>query len=120
MPRAVPEWHGRNADVPPPLRVKLRIYARAEGRCAECKGKVTSAEYDHIKPLRDGGENREKNFQLLCRPCHGRKTSGEASDRAKVDRIVAKRIGITKPRNPMPGSKASKWKRTMDGRTVRR
>lgn len=30
---------------------------------------------DHIKPLRKGGTNDEKNLQSLCTRCHNKKTN---------------------------------------------
>ena len=91
--RSVPEWIGKTDNTPIPPRVKLRIYDRANGRCANCGNKVLPAEYDHIERLKDGGENRERNIQLLCRPCHSAKSSTERTEGAKVDSIKAKHIG---------------------------
>lgn len=119
--RAVEEWHGKTDDTPVPPRVKLRIYHRADGKCAECGLKVLPAEYDHIKRLRDGGENRERNIQLLCRPCHAAKSAAEKTEGAKVDRITAKHIGATRRSSrPVAGSRASGWKKRMDGTAERR
>lgn len=121
MPRSVAEWHGKTDDTPIPTRVKLRVYGRYKGRCAICGGKVLPAEYDHIERLKDGGENRERNIQLLCRPCHAAKSAQEQTEGAKVDRIKAKHIGVSKRKGrPMAGTKASGWKRKIDGTVERR
>jgi 5-methylcytosine-specific restriction endonuclease McrA len=78
-------------------------------------------EFDHIIALRDGGENRETNFHAICRAAHATKTAREAKDRARVNSLKAKHLGYErKASQPMPGSKASKWKRRMDGTTVLR
>lgn len=122
MARKTEEWIGKSDDTFPPPRVKLRLITKWDGRCADCGcklGPASPAQFDHITPLRDGGENREGNLQPLCRPCHARKTGSEAHQRAKTDRLKAKHHGITK-RSFMPGSRASKWKRRMDGTVVRR
>jgi hypothetical protein len=38
----------------------------------------------------------------------------------KADRQARRHAGIGKSRNPIPGSRASKWKRRMDGRIEER
>jgi 5-methylcytosine-specific restriction endonuclease McrA len=38
---------------------------------------------DHITPLADGGSNDPQNLQILCVPCHKKKTSLEAKARRK-------------------------------------
>ncbi|MCI0423644.1 MAG: HNH endonuclease [Acidobacteria bacterium] len=45
--------------------------------CKSC-GLAPSAEADHIKPLRDGGDWSLENGQGLCKPCHTRKTNRES------------------------------------------
>lgn len=121
MPRSVPEWIGKNDDQQPPPNVKLRIYERHGGRCANCGNKVLPAYYDHIVPLGDRGGNRESNIQLLCGPCHGAKTATEASVRADVRTVAKKHIGLHQPKGrPLPGTKRSGWRKKMNGEVVRR
>lgn len=87
MPRTVPTWRGKNDDTMPPPSVTLRIFERAKGCCQHCLRKLMAGEKwhrDHIKPLADGGQNIESNFQVLCDPCHGVKTVAENVERAKV------------------------------------
>jgi hypothetical protein len=48
-------------------------------------------------PLADGGENRERNIQILCAPCSTVKTSGEATERAKVRAKAKTHLGINTP-----------------------
>jgi 5-methylcytosine-specific restriction endonuclease McrA len=122
--REVPEWIGKTPDTALPARVKERIIDRQGGKCAIYGTTFTALdrpEFDHITALRDGGENRESNFHAICRTAHATKTAREAKDRAKVNRLKAKHLGYErKPSQPMPGSKASKWKRKMDRTTVLR
>ena len=73
---------------------------------------------DKTKPLTaDDG-------QLLGKECchRGGKTAGDVRQIRKSDRQRDKHSGAFKARTkrPMPGSRASGWKRTMDGRTIRR
>lgn len=54
------------------------------GRCAKCNVSEREAalELDHTHPLHLGGTNDSENLQLLCCPCHRRKSSAECSARA--------------------------------------
>lgn len=120
--RTVPEWVGRNDDADPPTSCKLRIMDKQEGRCTcgvlfDIK---TKAQFDHITPLWLGGENREANLQALCQTCHKQKTATEATVRAKVNRLRSTKVEPKKKSKPMMGSKASGWKRKMDGTLERR
>lgn len=78
--------------------------------------------YDHILPDWLGGEPTLENAQVLCDPCHSEKTHGQDRPRInKTQRQHARHIEAKAPsRNPLPGSKASGWKRKMNGEWVRR
>lgn len=39
---------------------------------------ISAMDVDHIIPLIDGGSHELDNLQLLCRPCHRKKTAKEA------------------------------------------
>jgi 5-methylcytosine-specific restriction endonuclease McrA len=90
----------------------------------------SSSHVDHRKPIwlwnLDDPEQLRKcksieNAQRLCEPCHKHKTGDEAGVRAKCDRIRAKHTGQPqKKRKPFPGGKGDRYKRLMNGRTVRR
>ena len=124
MVRELPPWKGANDDTPIPARVKVRTFERFGGACAVCTlsivGKLLPA-YDHVIPIIAGGSNSEDNLQLLCVPCHLLKTKADVKEKSLVYRKKAKNIGLklTKSR-PMAGSKASGWKRKMDGTVTRR
>ena len=123
MARKIPEWIGKTHETAPPPRVKIRLLDKSQSRCVCCGrhiGPALPPRFDHIVPLKDGGENREGNLQVLCVQCHALKTKGEAKDRAMVHRKISAHYGIKQSKNPMPGSKASPWKRRMDGTVVRR
>jgi len=81
-------------------------------------GKVSH--YDHETPVSMGGDNSLRNCQVLCQFHHTEKTGAEAPVRAKADRLTDREANIKRPRQPMPGSRRSDWKRLMDGRLVRR
>ena len=101
MTRAVDEWIGANDDQAIPARVKIRVFDRAGGVCAECtlriQGKLRPA-YDHKQALINGGQHRESNLQLLCVPCHAVKTKADVAEKAVTARVKQKHLGIKKPR----------------------
>lgn len=95
MARTVPEWIGKTDDSVPTIHVLLRLYALQNGICACGCGQVMNLERDEIDcdhrvPLRDGGENRESNLQLMFRAHHRTKTKGENIARGKERRHKAK------------------------------
>lgn len=123
MSRSVKEWRGRTDDAMPPPSVRARIFAAHNGICHISKRKIRPGEpwhLDHIKELWEGGENRESNMAPALVEPHKGKTAKGQRRKAKADRIKAKHLGIKKPKGSIPGSKASGWKRKMDGTVVRR
>ena len=124
MSRSVAEWIAAHDDQAIPARVRARVFERCGGICHITGRKIVPGDLwdlDHITPLADGGEHRETNLAPALKDAHIAKTSAENTQRAIERRKRAKHIGAKPPsRNPLPGGKASGWKRTMDGRTVRR
>ena len=103
--RSIPEWIGKTDDTAPPPRVKLRIFENHGGCCNGCKRKLYPGdlvEFDHIKPLWDGGENRESNIQPMCLGCHKPKTAAEARQRGKGRRLRMKQAGIKRRTQKIP------------------
>jgi len=124
MSRAVPEWIGPTDDAPVPPRVRLRAFERAHGRCHLCTRKIGAGEYwecDHVAALCNGGANRESNLAPACRNCCKRKTARDVAEKAVGYRKRAKHLGIAPKRaRPMMGSRASGWKKRINGQTERR
>ena len=56
-----------------PRDVRQRVWQRYGGRCAQC-GATQYLEFDHIVPHAKGGNNGDKNVQLLCRGCNAKKS----------------------------------------------
>lgn len=55
--------------------LSLMLFAKQRGKCAICKeGLKTGYHMDHIIPLARGGKNIERNIQLTCKRCNGRKS----------------------------------------------
>jgi 5-methylcytosine-specific restriction endonuclease McrA len=101
--RAVPEWIGRTPESMPTVKVLLRIFDRQDGICAcGCNTRMNferdQIDCDHRVALKDGGENREANLQLLLRRHHITKTSAEAVARAEAERHKAKAFTVTRER----------------------
>lgn len=108
--RSVPEWIGKTPDSRPPQSVKLRVFARYQGRCYLTGQKIRPGDawdVEHIKPVRSArpGEphlNRESNLAPALKAAHAEKTARENSDGAKADRIRAKHLGVyPKTRRPL-------------------
>jgi 5-methylcytosine-specific restriction endonuclease McrA len=92
-----------------------------EGPCGLVLSARSGIIYDHIQPDGLGGEPTLENCAVLCRTCHGVKTTTEDSPRmAKADRVAKAHYGLKKSGRPMPGSKRSGLKKRMDGTVVKR
>lgn len=104
--------------------VRIAAWERAGGCCEACARKLFPGDihYDHRIPDAIGGEPTLENCDVLCRACHGAKTSkADMPTIAKAKRVYARHIGAKAPsRNPMPCGRNSKFKKTMDGRVVPR
>ena len=95
--RKVPEWIGKTADSKPPKSVLDRLFLKQGGRCALSGRKIMAGEVTHavhIVPLKDGGQNREANLQLVLVDAHRAKTADENTARAKERRIRLKHAGL--------------------------
>ena len=122
--RAIEEWVGRTPDSVAPPEVQLRVLLRQSRICPLSGQRIrgdAETHCDHITPLKDGGKNVESNLQIVLAKYHRAKTGAENSERAKVKKKAKAAYGFKeKPTRPMPGSKASGWKKCMDGSVVRR
>ena len=77
--------------------------------------------FEHVQPDGLGGEPTLANCKCYCDVCATRKTFEEDNPRmAKADRVLKATFGMKRKGRPMPGSKASGFKRKMSGVVVRR
>ncbi len=56
---------------------RVKVYEKYNGHCAYC-GKeieIEKMQVDHIKPIRNGGENHIDNYNPACRRCNHYKRS---------------------------------------------
>lgn len=100
---------------------RAEIVAGQGNRCAMCGNALVAGhfEFDHIQALEHDGDNAPDNWRAICTsPCHKQKTKADHQARSKRDRIAVG--GRQRKGAPMPGTRASGWKRNMDGTVERR
>jgi len=95
LPRSVPEWIGKTDDSRIPIKVLLRVAERQGNVCGcGCNTPINfnfdQLDGDHIVPLKDDGQNRESNVQVLLRRHHVTKTSAENIARFEAERHRAR------------------------------
>ncbi len=105
---------------------RAKLFAEHCGVCVICKTQIDAPKQkwidEHIIPLSRGGTNDWSNRGPAHEDCATEKTSVDKAGLAKDRRIYAKRIGAqgASKSRPMPGSRASNWKRKLDGSWERR
>ena len=75
-------WSTRMGQHPEVSTTVATLLKKQKGRCAHCKLHFTGhsvMEVDHIIPKSKGGKNEYKNYQLLHRHCHDKKTAIDGS-----------------------------------------
>ncbi len=82
---------------------RVRIFLEASGICHICHTFIDATKHpwhvEHVTPLWLGGADDESNMRPAHIDCHASKSADEAPQRAKSNRIRARRIGIKKPRS---------------------
>ena len=104
--------------------VKAAAMLRCGGKCEQCGDKLYKPEYDHVTPAGLYGAADLENCMVLCVDCHSKKTHGKEGDRQKIrkaDRVRAKHTGTRqKSKAVMAGTRRSRWKKKLNGKTERR
>lgn len=111
----------KRATITPKRRAE--IFRDADGICHLCCRKIGPGEtweVEHVKPLALGGADDADNMRPAHVDCHKGKSRDEIRIVRKADRQMKAHAGVKRTSRPMPGSRASRWKRTLDGRTVER
>jgi len=106
MSRTLPEWIGKTDDTPVPDRVRLRVFVKYNGRCPACSRALRTGHWqlDHIQPLINGGENRERNLQPLCEePCHSAKTGKDVAEKARTYSVFSRHVGARRKQRSITG-----------------
>lgn len=108
-------------------RMRLKVWENHKGICKLCDCKIDGVRerwiVEHIIPLALGGKDEPENMAPAHEACALAKTFGKSGDiakAAKAKRMKSKHIGLKKSKNPLPGSKGSKFKKKMDGSVVPR
>lgn len=103
---------------------RLRIWEAHSGQCCICGGKIDGVRekwiVEHCRALGLSGEDKDSNCAPAHETCAKIKTKDDVARISKAKAVKQKHLGIKKSSNPMPGSKASGWKRNFDGTVERR
>jgi 5-methylcytosine-specific restriction protein A len=101
---------------------KIAIFVAAKGICHLCGGYIHGKpwEVEHVIPLAMGGADDETNMRPAHKVCHAPKTAQDATDIARAKRREARHLGIKRSSRPIPGSKASGWRKPFNGPPERR
>ncbi len=122
-PRRVPEWIGATPDTRIPDRVRVRVFDAYGGRCHWSSRQIRPGDewdVDHVIALINGGKNRESNLAPILASQHASKTRQDVKIKSKGARVRKKHLGLGGARQPMPGSRKSKWRKPLHGPAVRR
>ena len=103
-------------------KTKAQAFARADGHCEVCRTRLVPGKfrYDHILPDVLGGEPTLENCKVQCVACDAPKTADDIRRIRKADRQRDKSSGAIRKRSSLPCGKDSPWKKTINGRVVRR
>jgi 5-methylcytosine-specific restriction enzyme A len=118
MSRSLPEWIGKTDDEPVPRRVRVRVFDRHNGLCAECGFKILGGKWicDHRIALINGGENRESNLQPIHGRCDAVKTRQDVKQKARDYRVRARHLGLEQQSGrKLPGGRNSPIKMKIGG-----
>lgn len=102
---------------------RAEVFRDAGGICHLCSRKIAPGEpwdVEHPRALGLGGADDASNWLPAHKDCHAGKTAQDIRIMRKADRQMKAAAGVKTSRNPLPGSKRSKWKRKMDGTVVER
>jgi ribosomal protein L34E len=102
---------------------KLKMFIANDGICCVCGRKINGVKEawdEHDDPLWLNGTNADNNRKPAHAKCARSKSADEAVARGKVQRVAERHFGAKKTKQPFPGSRASPWKRRMDGTVVKR
>ena len=112
----------KRATITPKRRAE--IFRDADGICHLCSRRIglgETWEVEHPKAIGLGGADDSTNWLPAHVDCHAGKTRNDVRIMRKADRqMKAATPGVKTTRNPLPGSRKSKWKRRMDGTVVER
>lgn len=118
MSRSVPEWIGKNDDEAIPRRVRVRVFDKHNGVCAECGTRIFGGRWvcDHRIAIINGGENRESNLQPIHGRCDAAKTPHDVAQKSKNYHVRLRHLGLhARKGRPLPGGRDSPIKMKIGG-----
>jgi len=85
-------------------KTKDQAATRANGHCELCRLPFNGRrpEFDHILPAEYGGLATLANCQVLCAPCHAKKTKEDVRGMRKADRQRKASVGAAREKQPIP------------------
>lgn len=91
-------------------------------QCEGCGNELRSGGvyYEHMDPDGLGGDNTLENCQVRCANCKKAKDKVDNARMTKADNVAKASYGLKRKKKPFPGSRASGWKRKIDGTVERR
>lgn len=105
-------------------RDRVAMFQAAGGICHICGGRIhvgEAWECEHVIPLAQGGDDGGDNLRPAHVKCHRSKTAKDATDTARAKRREAKFLGVTRQTSkPIPGSRASGYRKRMNGTVEKR
>lgn len=104
---------------------RVRIFLRDNGVCCICSRQIRHGEpwiIEHPDPVALGGSDDDEHLHPAHEKCRRVKDKEDIARIAKRNRIIdSGYVGEGKRKSrPMPGTRASGWKRKMSGEWVRR
>lgn len=102
---------------------RARLYEAHAGACHICGETIDleaeRMEVEHVVPLALGGADEWSNIRPAHASCHAAKTRSDVTSIAKAKRVNLKHIGqFRPPRRIVPGSKASRFKKCLNGKVL--
>jgi 5-methylcytosine-specific restriction protein A len=103
---------------------RAEIFRDNDGICHLCTRKIAPGEVWHVEHPKArglGGSDKQKDVKPAHEDCHKPKTKADRAIMTKADRQAKAYHGLKAKRSrPMPGSKASGFRKRMDGTVERR
>lgn len=102
---------------------RAKIFVAHDGKCHKCGRNLHPGDkwtIAHIVALELGGTNDPDNLAPECEWCKPVVDREDHAKAAKARRTRTRHIGAHRPKRIMPGSRASRWKKKMDGTVVER
>ena len=105
---------------------KTKLFLERGGVCHRCTTKIRGRRWyvEHLISLGNGGTNAWENLGVTCENCFAPKNAEDAKKQSKSRAVatscIIPRSQRQKKGRPMMGSKASGWRKRMDGTVERR